>query len=284
MILTFTGDFFMKPLASSLQNAFSTYIGAVAYCVELKESAGAEYRFTSHFMPVLYDGAVYEPVTLPLRAAESASFVKLTLHDRLIGAEEAFFALAFADSAFLHELSAPLAVKISLVAVHAPEPDGVLLFSGVTDQIHSDGVMRLIRCVSDKSALDRVTGRSVHKICSAIWGDRACGVNRAAYAFTLQITEIMDEYSAKFTLSAGSFPLRSPAPYAEINGRRTPVQSLNPAGAMITFAEAVSLTVGQSVICYPGCDGSFSACIFYANAVNFRGFPFTPRKDIIAEF
>ncbi len=276
----------MKNPSAALRAALADYAGSPAYCILLTAKNGAEYRLTSYFQSVTLNGAIYHPFLSPMNASEKTQtevYVKISADVSLQREEEAIFALA-ENHIIADKLLQTADVSVFLTVFTGGDQSGLKLFSGKVKQILSDGDLRTVHCVSDKSNLRRVSARSVNKICSAVWGDATCGVDRSAFAVSLTVSAIVNDYSFAFTVLNGNVPLKSPAPYLEIDGRRVPIVTVDKMRNVIITAEAVTLVSGQNLIYYPGCDGSFASCKLFANSVNFRGFPFTPEKDKILRF
>lgn len=139
------------------------------------------------------------------------------------------------------------------------------------------------------AAWDAPRGRLYGAACSAQFGDAACGLNAtsAAYTDTVTITRVVDprrfEASAALARPAGFFALGQARSASGVNnGFSARIESHVGAGITLAQAPATPLASGDTFTLTAGCDKRFATCRDrFANALNFRGFPYIPAPESI---
>lgn len=139
------------------------------------------------------------------------------------------------------------------------------------------------------AAWDAPRGRLYASACSARFGDDACGldISLPAYSDTLTITAVSSPRSLN-----GSLTLARPAGFYALGfavvltgagaGFACAVERHDPEGVELALAPPVPLKAGDQLRLTAGCDKRFATCRNrFANAVNFRGFPFIPAPEAI---
>src|SRR5690242_8730283 len=137
--------------------------------------------------------------------------------------------------------------------------------------------------------LNQTTGRVYAYACDADLGDQRCGKDISSSLFTAQATVASVIDARRFSLSgiagyangwfsAGKLVFASGAN----SGRGMEIK--RHAGQSVELWQAMSDAVapGDAVTLIAGCDKQFSTCkAKFANAVNFRGFPYMPGNDAV---
>lgn len=136
---------------------------------------------------------------------------------------------------------------------------------------------------------DAPCGRLYGAACSAQFGDAACGVNAsdAAYTSTVTISRVVDprrfEASEAAARPTGFFALgQARSTSGTNNGFGTRIEAHEGEGITLAQVPAASLAVGDTFTLTAGCDKRFATCRnSFANALNFRGFPYIPAPESI---
>jgi uncharacterized phage protein (TIGR02218 family) len=136
---------------------------------------------------------------------------------------------------------------------------------------------------------DAPRGRLYGAACSARFGDASCGLNAASVANsdTVTITRVLDarrfEASAAASRASGFFALgQARATSGANSGFSARIEAHEGAGITLALAPATPLAVGDTLTLTAGCDKRFATCRDrFANALNFRGFPYIPAPESI---
>lgn len=169
-----------------------------------------------------------------------------------------------------------------------------VLFKGSLGEIaHADGQFTAeIRGVSE--ALNQPRGRSYQKGCSALLGDRVCGLNLEQPLYRLEATVIAVQGNRVLTLAEG---LHDAGWFARgtLHAGSGAVQKLGviKTDGVVDDARQVELWepmseelhVGDTVVLYAGCDKRFATCRYkFGNVRNFMGFPDIPGDDWLMRY
>ncbi|MGL5009196.1 MAG: DUF2163 domain-containing protein, partial [Paracoccaceae bacterium] len=157
-----------------------------------------------------------------------------------------------------------------------------------------DGTFRVeLRGLTDP--LNQPQGRTYQRSCSAILGDRKCGIDltAAAYSFEAEVQEeanmtfvfpLVDGFAERW-FERGTLEVLSGAAV----GLKAIVKAdrLEGSGRMIVLWEGLAVAVqpGDMVRVSAGCDRLVATCKSKFNNINnFRGFPHIPGEDWLASY
>lgn len=165
-------------------------------------------------------------------------------------------------------------------------------FRGTMGEITRNGAAFQVDLRGLAEALNQPQGRSYLKTCSAVLGDRACGVDtKTDAAYVAEVTvdrptdgQIFDvttlvPYNADWfengfleVLSGTAKGLTATIKRDHLNGARREVGLWQPLG--------IAVDVGDTLRLVAGCDKRAETCREkFANLVNFQGFPHIPGDD-----
>ena len=274
----------MKNFSSALQSALASRIAKPALCVTLTVN-GVVKRYVNHTAPITLEGEIFSPFIIK-KIGSAAEAMTLRLSVALTGEERAVIALPQQEApAFPEGALDGATVKIHLCSAEAPEAGAAFLFSGYVTAIEYQASALRLLCISDKARLRNPVTRRLTRECSARWGDAACGFDRNTVRATLSVAGVTGAYAFSYTLTNGTFPDLSAAPYLQtVAGDIIPVRLTDKSATRIETALPHNVKTGDQIFYYPGCDSAFSSCKAYNNTQNYRGFPFLPDKNLTLTF
>lgn len=134
---------------------------------------------------------------------------------------------------------------------------------------------------------DAPRGRLYGAACAARFGDAACGLDvlSATYTSAVTITRVVDarrfEASAASARPSGFFALgQARATSGDNAGFQVRIEAHDGVSITLALAPATPLSLGDSFALTAGCDKRFVTCRDrFANALNFRGFPYIPSPE-----
>jgi len=140
--------------------------------------------------------------------------------------------------------------------------------------------------------LNQPVGRVYAYACDADLGDRRCAkdISSSAFSATGTVGAVVDarrfavsgiaSYASGW-FSAGKLSFTS----GGNAGRAMEIKRHTAFGIELWQAMSTSVATGDAVSLVAGCDKQFSTCkAKFANAVNFRGFPFMPGNDAVLSY
>ncbi|MDE1939813.1 MAG: DUF2163 domain-containing protein [Alphaproteobacteria bacterium] len=269
----------MKNISPALQSHLASGVTTLCWCWTLTRRDGATLGFTDHDEPVTLDGVVHQAVT-GFTASEVQSTLGLAVDNLAVGGALSADALDEADlAAGLYDAAS---IAIWRVNWQAPE-QRVLMRKGSLGEVRRGraGFQAEVRGLAH--LLNQPVGRVFGHGCDADLGDTRCKVALAA----------IDGAVASVT-DARRFTANGLGAYADgwfTNGKLSFTGGANAGRAMevkrhaanaLELWQAMSepVAVGDTFTLTPGCDKQFATCKSkFANAANFRGFPFMPGND-----
>jgi uncharacterized phage protein (TIGR02218 family) len=282
----------MKTLPPGLQDHLDTGATMLCWCWKIVRKDGVSQGFTDHDVPVLFDGITYE-AACGFTASEVQSTLGLAVDNLTVAGA--------LSSATLneHDLAAGLYddAEIEIWRVNWASPDQrVLMRKGNLGQV------RRGRCAFEAEVrglahrLNQPVGRAYGYSCDADLGDARCTVNLDDPALAGSGIVAMVTDDRRFTVSGlGAF-----ADQWFVGGRLSFTSGANANRAMEVKRHALSGTAvtielwqamsepvvaGDAFEITAGCDKQFRTCkAKFANAANFRGFPYMPGNDAVLSY
>ncbi len=279
----------MKTLPSGLQDHLNSGTTTLCWCWKVTRADATVQGFTDHDEDVAFDGLTYE-ASSGFTASEVQSLLNLAIDNlTVVGA------LA---SATINEddLAAGLYdnASIEIWRVNWATPaQRVLMRKGNLGEVQRGKTSFQAEVRGLAHILNQPVGRAYGYSCDADLGDARCTVALSDPAFngTGAITAIMDQ--RRFTVSGlGAFADGWFAGGKLIwtsganNGRAMEIKRHGVSATIVSIelwqAMSDAVNVGDAFALTAGCDKQFSTCKSkFANAANFRGFPYMPGNDAV---
>ncbi|MEO1694765.1 MAG: DUF2163 domain-containing protein [Pseudomonadota bacterium] len=279
----------MKLLPSGLQAHLDSGATTLCWCWRLTRHDGVVLGFTDHDRDVAFDGTTFE-AEAGMTAGELTSSLDLSVDTVEIDGAITSDRLTEADlSAGLFDNARVEVFRVNWSDVS----QRVLMRSGSLGEVRrsDDAFTAEIRGLSHH--LQQPRGRLYQYTCDAVLGDAKCGVDLSASAFAADVvvvgapdTHTVDVSGA--VMFADDWFARGLATVVSgANAGRTlevKAQRANGGATQLTFWDAAPhpFASGDDIALVAGCDKHFATCTEkFANAENFRGFPFIPGTDLL---
>ena len=276
-------------ISEELQQHLDSGVTTLCRCWLVERRDGQRLGFTDHDGALVFDG-----ITFQADSGLTASALQQATGLSVDNAE----ALGALCSAKVSEVDIAAgrydgaAVTCWLVNWAAPAERAVMFHGSFGALERSAGAFRAeLRGLTD--ALNEPMGRSFQKPCSAVLGDRACGLDLATPGLRYDgaVKVVIDASSLRFAalpgfeegwFTRGALQVLDGA----AAGLRAPVKrdQTGPEGRLITLWEPLPIlpAPGDTLRLVAGCDKRFSTCrLKFNNALNFQGFPDIPGDDWI---
>jgi uncharacterized phage protein (TIGR02218 family) len=282
----------MKNLSADLQSHLDSGTTTLCWCWKIVRSDGAILGFTDHDVPVAFDGVTYEAVS-GFTASEVQSTLGLAVDNlTVLGAlssdtiNESDLAAGLYDNA---------SIEIWRANWAAPE-QRVLMRKGNLGEVKRGKTAFQAEVRGLAHLLNQPAGRAYGYSCDADLGDARCTIDltNPLYRGVGTVSAIAD--ARRFAVSGldafadqwftgGKLSWTSGANAA----RAMEVKRHGVAGARVTVelwqAMSEAVAIGDAFVVTAGCDKQFSTCkAKFANAVNFRGFPYMPGNDAVTSY
>ncbi len=277
----------MKTVSADLQNHLNSGATTLCWCWKIVRNDGLVQGFTDHDTDLAFGGVTYEA---------AAGFTASEVQSSLGLAVDNLTVVGALNSATINEsdLAAGLYddASIEIWRVNWSAPDQrVLMRKGSLGEVRRGrtGFQAEVRGLAH--ILNQPVGRAFGYSCDADLGDARCTVNLAAITGTGTIAAAsgnrrfmvsgLESFAdgwftgGKLTFTSGANSGRA----MEI--KRHGVSSL---GVSVELWQAMSddVAVADAFSVTAGCDKQFSTCkAKFANAANFRGFPYMPGNDAV---
>jgi uncharacterized phage protein (TIGR02218 family) len=275
----------MKTLSPALQAHLDSATTTLSWCWKIARRDGLILGFTDHDAPVGFDATVYQAAS-GFTAGEVQSSLGLSVDNLSV--------MGALSSASLNEddLAAGLfddaAIEIWRVNWAAPD-QRVLMRKGSLGEVRrgKTGFEAEVRGLAH--LLNQPMGRVYAHGCDAKLGDAGCTVQlapvQASVATCLDTRRFIAAGLASFAsgwFSAGKLAFTSGANA----GQAMEVKRHTLAGSTVAIelwqAMSQPIAPGDGFTVTPGCDKQFATCkTKFANAANFRGFPYMPGDDAV---
>ena len=278
----------MKTFSPDFQTHLSSGTTTLAWCWKLVRRDGVVQGFTDHDTALSFDAVTYDAVS---------GFVASEVQSTLGLAVDNLTVLGALSSVSLneHDLAAGLyddaAIEIWRVNWAAPE-QRVLMRKGNLGEVKRgrSGFQAEVRGLAHR--LNQPVGRVYAYACDADLGDARCAKDVSSPAFTVNGTVGAVIDARRFAVSgiasyangwfsAGKLSFTSGANA----GRAMEIKRHGAAGVELWQAMSEAVVTGDALTLIAGCDKQFSTCkAKFANAPNFRGFPYMPGNDAVLSY
>jgi len=275
----------MKSLSPALQAHLSSGTTTLCWCWRMVRRDGQVLGFTDHDLPLAFAGTAYEPAS-GFTASEVQSGLGLAVDNLTV--------MGALSSQTLNEtdLAAGLfddaAIEIWRVNWAAPD-QRVLMRKGSLGEVKrgKTGFSAEVRGLAH--VLNQPVGRVFAHGCDADLGDARCTVALAPCQGVVASAGDARRFTASGLgdFASGWFSAGKLAFISGANaGRAIEVKrhALSASIASFELWQAMSETIapGDGFTVTAGCDKQFSTCkAKFANAANFRGFPYMPGNDAV---
>ncbi len=282
----------MKNISPALQAHLSSGATTLAWCWTITRGDGLIQGFTDHDRPLAFEGVTYDAVT-GFTASEVQSQLNLAVDNLTV--------LGALSSASLNEadLAAGLyddaAIEIWRVN-WADTSQRVLMRKGHLGQVTRGRTAFQAEMRGLAHVLNQPVGRAYSYGCDAVLGDARCTVDLSdpAYSAAGAVAAVTD--ARRFTAAGlggfadGWFAGGKLSWTSGANaGRAMEIKRHGVAASTVTLelwlemSEAIA--PGDAFTLTAGCDKQFSTCkAKFANAANFRGFPYMPGNDAVTSY
>jgi len=282
----------MKNVSADLQAHLNSGTTTLCWCWNIVRNDEATLGFTDHDTPLIFDGVTYEAVS-GFTASEVQSALGLAVDNLTVLGALSSGAITEADlAAGLYDNA-----SIEIWRVNWSAPDmRVLMRKGNLGEVKrgKTGFQAEVRGLAH--LLNQPVGRAYGYSCDADLGDVRCTIdlNNPLYRGVGTVAAITDQ--RRFTASG----LDDFADQWFAGGKLTWTSGANANRAMEVKRHGVvgarvslelwqqmseALAVGDAFIVTAGCDKQFGTCkAKFANAVNFRGFPYMPGNDAVTSY
>jgi uncharacterized phage protein (TIGR02218 family) len=282
----------MKTLPTGMQSHLDSGTTTLCWCWKMIRGDGAVQGFTDHDQPLAFDGVTFEAVS-GFTASEVQSQLNLAVDNLTVTGALSSQTLNETDlAAGLYDNAA-----IEIWRVNWASPDQrVLMRKGNLGEVKRGKTAFTAEVRGLAHLLNQATGRVYGYSCDAALGDARCTVDLAdpAYGGAGAVTSVTD--ARRFVVSG----LSGFADGWFSGGKLSWTGGANAARAMEVkrhgaTAASVSLelwqamsqnvVIGDAFTITAGCDKQFATCkAKFANAANFRGFPFMPGNDAVISY
>ncbi len=282
----------MKTLPTGMQAHLDSGATTLCWCWKITRNDGTVQGFTDHDESVAFDGVTYDPAT-GFTASEVQSTLGLAIDNlNVLGAlsaatlNEADLAAGLYDNA-----------RIEIWRVNWADPtQRVLMRAGNLGEVKRGKTAFSAEVRGLAHLLNQPVGRAFGYSCDADLGDARCTIDLTDAAFR-------GEGSVAGATDARRFVVTGLESFADSwfsGGKLTWTGGANAGRAMEIKRHAVStlgitielwqamseaVTAGDAFAVTAGCDKQFATCkAKFANAVNFRGFPYMPGNDALLSY
>lgn len=282
----------MRTLSPGLAAHLAAGATTLARCWRLQRNDGVTLGFTDHDTSLSFGGVIYEPAAGFTAADMPASLGLAVDTAEITGALVSSF---LSESDLIAGLYDNARVEVWLVNWSAPV-ERLLLEVGNIGEIIREGSAFKAEIRSIAHLLDQERGRIYASTCDADFADQRCGVDGSnpVFAGAGQVNEVIGPRSVRIDgppsvpqgyLTRGSLSWAS----GDNGGLRAEIREdrNDGIGRILDLWDqpARAVQAGDRFSALAGCDKRFETCAGrYANAINFRGFPFLPGNDFVAGY
>jgi uncharacterized phage protein (TIGR02218 family) len=275
-----------------MQSHLDTGATSLCWCWKIVRSDGVAQGFTDHDVAVVFDGLTYEAAS-GFTASEVQSTLGLAIDNLTV------MGALSTDTLNEHDLAAGLYdnAQIEIWRVNWQAADQrVLMRKGNLGQVTRGKTAFQAEMRGLAHRLNQSVGHAYGYGCDADLGDTRCTIDLGNPLFAGSGTVVRVTDARRFAVSG----LETFADMWFGGGKLTWTTGANAARAMevkrhgltatqiaIELWQAMSedIVVGDTFTVTAGCDKQFTTCkAKFANAVNFRGFPYMPGNDAITSY
>ncbi len=255
-------------------------------CWRITRRDGAVFGFTDHDRALTFDGTLFEPDTGAEGSAVAASADLSVDNAAIEGAlsSDRLSAEELTSGRFDGALIEHWRVNWADATVRA------LLRRGTIGEVKREGARFTAEWRGPAAGLDLVRGRVFQKGCDAALGDARCGVALAPLGVDGAVAAVAGEGR----VLASGLPAFDPGRFdggrldwltGANAGTSSDIRRLQGAEIALAVPPGLPAAPGDAFRIHPGCDKSFATCkAKFANAANFRGFPFIPGDDAVIAY
>ncbi|MEO0730045.1 MAG: DUF2163 domain-containing protein [Pseudomonadota bacterium] len=279
----------MRLLPEGMQTHLNTGATTLSWCWRITRRDGVMFGFTDHDRDLEFDGTTFEADT-GMTAGELKSSLGLSVDNVEVDGAMTSDQLSDADlSAGLFDNASIEVFRVNWTDVN----QRLLMRSGSLGEVRRADNAFTVEVRGLAHHLQQPRGRLYQYTCDAVLGDAKCGINlsQAPFAASVTVDAIRDAHTVSVvgaeTYADGWFARgMATVTSGDASGTRheIKVHRSTAAGTDITFwSEPVTpLSVGDTVNLTAGCDKHLETCKSkFANADNFRGFPYIPGSDTL---
>jgi len=268
-----------ETMAADLSRGVTTH----AHVWRLTRADGAQFAFTDHDRPLMFDTLACEPGLAGGAIEKSAG----------LGADSASVTGALSSEAIKEgDIARGLwdGARVDVFRIDWRDPgQRIHLFSGVIGEVRRGAVAFEAELRGLQARLNRNVGRVFSRFCDADVGDARCGVDMTGPVFAAEGVVAASGSIEGFTASGfGGFASGwfTRGRIAWEGGGESEIASHAREGALARFElmeqPGFAIAPGMGFVAYAGCDKRFETCrAKFANSANFRGFPHMPGNDAI---
>jgi uncharacterized phage protein (TIGR02218 family) len=282
----------MKSISPDLQSHLNSGTTTLCWCWKIARNGETTLGFTDHDLALVFDGISYEAVS-GFTASEVQSTLGLAVDNLTVLGALSSGAIGEADlAAGLYDNA-----SIEIWRVNWAAPDQrVLMRKGNLGEVKRGRTAFQAEVRGLAHRLNQPVGRAYGYSCDADLGDARCTIDLSnpLYRGVGSVATITDQ--RRFTASGlddfadqwfagGKLSWTSGANA----GRAIEVKRHGVVGTRVSLelwqrmSEAIA--IGDSFIVSAGCDKQFGTCkAKFANALNFRGFPYMPGNDAVTSY
>ncbi len=280
----------MKQLPAQLAAHLATGATTLCWCWRLTRADGTRLGFTDHDRDLSFDGTTFEAAA-GFTATEMRDALGLSVDNLEVTSALSSDRLAEADlAAGLYDDA-----RVEIFRVNWQDPEArVLMRSGSLGEVRRSGAAFTAEVRGLAHYLQQPKGRLFQYTCDADLGDARCKIDLDDPAFRGEGVVASATSARQFTASgleafAADWFTRGLLTFTSgaADGQRIEVKRHTVAAGLATIElwqpARAPLLAGQTFTVTAGCDKDIATCrAKFANAVNFRGFPFMPGNDFIA--
>lgn len=271
----------MRSAAAGMITHLGQEVTTLAWCWKVTRTDGQVFGFTTHDRSITLAGVTYSAESgLSASAAQAKAGASVDNLD----------IAGYVGGPFVTEddLMAGLwdgaAIEVRVVN-WADTTQTVFMQSGTIGQIKLVDGQFVAEMRGLSQALQQPVGRVMSRRCDADLGDARCGIDLALHTVTGSVTGVTSRqvFAATDlpTLPGGLLTWTGGANA----GRAMEVKSASGGTITLSLPMPYDIAVADTYAISAGCDKNLSTCRdVYANAINFRGFPYIPGPDALYQY
>ena len=278
----------MKTLPTGMQAHLDSGATTLCWCWKIARGDGAAQGFTDHDVDLAFDGITYEAAS-GFTATEVQSLLNLAIDNLSVSGALSSATLNEADlAARLYDNAAIEIWRVNWSDVS----QRVRMRSGNLGEVKRGKAAFTAEVRGLAHILNQPVGRCFGYGCDADLGDARCTVDLANAAFKGEGTVASVTDARRFTVTGldafadgwftgGKLVWTSGAN----DGRAMEVKRHAVASIELWQSMSEAVVTGDTFVITAGCDKQFATCkAKFANAINFRGFPYMPGNDAVLSY
>lgn len=275
----------MKTLSAGLEAHYAQEVTTLAYLWKITREDGQIFGFTSHDLPVVYDGVTYEASSGFMPSAVSTSG-GLAVDD--VELEGMLVSDAITEADLTAGLWDRAEVWLYQVNYNDLTMGANVLRRGWLGETTMGTNRFTVELRGMNQRLAQAVGDNFSPVCRATFGSPKCGKDLNSYKVTGTITAVPSNrvfVDAARTEADGYFDLGY-VTFTSGNNTGVSREIKTYAADTITceFAFPFLVEVGDAYEMFKGCDKKLATCRdTYNNVVNFRGEPYIPTADSLVQ-